>query len=60
MVRILEQVYLGADGIYGTPLGVSSTFVIIIVVLGALLEKTGASGVLMDIAVSMTRNSKGG
>lgn len=60
MVRILEQVYLGADGIYGTPLGVSSTFVIIIVVLGALLEKTGASGVLMDIAVSMTRNSRGG
>ncbi len=60
MVRILEQVYLGADGIYGTPLGVSSTFVIIIVVFGALLEKTGASGVLMDIAVSMTRNSRGG
>ena len=60
MVRILEQVYLGADGIYGTPLGVSSTFVIIIVVLGALLEKTGASGVLMDIAVSMTKNSRGG
>ena len=60
MVRILEQVYLGADGIYGTPLGVSSTFVIIIVVLGALLEKTGASGVLMYIAVSMTRNSRGG
>ena len=25
--RILEQVYLGADGIYGTPLGVSATFV---------------------------------
>ena len=58
--RILEQVYLGADGIYGMPLGVSATFVIIIVVLGALLEKTGASGVLMDVAVSMTRKSRGG
>ena len=58
--RILEQVYLGADGIYGTPLGVSATFVIIIVVLGALLEKTGASGVLMDIAVAATRTSRGG
>ncbi|MEK9621375.1 MAG: TRAP transporter fused permease subunit [Alphaproteobacteria bacterium] len=58
--RILEQVYLGADGIYGTPLGVSATFVIIIVVFGALLEKTGASGVLMDIAVAATRTSRGG
>jgi TRAP transporter 4TM/12TM fusion protein len=58
--RILEQVYLGADGIYGTPLGVSATFVIVIVVLGALLEKTGASGVLMDIAVAATKKSRGG
>ena len=58
--RILEQVYLGADGIYGTPLGVSATFVIVIVVLGALLERSGASGVLMDIALATTKNSRGG
>jgi TRAP transporter 4TM/12TM fusion protein len=58
--RVLEQVYLGADGIFGTPLGVSATFVIVIVILGALLERSGASGVLMDIAIAMTRKSRGG
>ena len=58
--RVLSQVFLGADGIFGTPLGVSSTFVVLIVILGALLESTGASKVLMDIAVSMTGRSRGG
>ena len=58
--RVLAQVFLGADGIFGTPLGVSATFVVLIVILGALLEATGASGVLMDIAVAMTGRSRGG
>ncbi len=58
--RVLAQVFLGADGIFGTPLGVSATFVVLIVILGALLEGTGASGVLMDIAVAMTGRSRGG
>ena len=58
--RVISQIYLGADGIFGTPLFVSATFVILIVIFGALLEISGASGVLMDIAVSMTRNSRGG
>ncbi|WP_282610553.1 TRAP transporter permease [Pelagibius sp. Alg239-R121] len=58
--RVLSQVYLGADGIFGTPLGVSATFVILIVILGALLEASGASKVLMDVAVAMTGRSRGG
>lgn len=58
--RVLGQVFLGSDGIFGTPLGVSATFVVLIVILGALLEGTGASGVLMDIAVAMTGRSRGG
>jgi len=58
--RVLSQIFLGADGIFGTPLGVSSTFVVLIVILGALLESTGASKVLMDIAVSLTGRSRGG
>jgi TRAP transporter 4TM/12TM fusion protein len=58
--RVMSQVFLGADGVFGTPLGVSATFVILIVILGALLESTGASKVLMDIAVSATGRSRGG
>lgn len=58
--RIMSQLYLGGGGIFGTPLGVSSTFVILIVLFGAALEKSGAGKVLMDIATSLTGRSRGG
>lgn len=58
--RVMSQVYLGGGGIFGTPLGVSATFVTGVVVLGALLEKTGAGQVLMDIATAMTGRMRGG
>ncbi|HXK57213.1 MAG TPA: phosphatidate cytidylyltransferase, partial [Gammaproteobacteria bacterium] len=51
--RIVAQLYLGGSGVFGTPLGVSATFVILIVLFGAVLEHTGASGTLMDIATGM-------
>ncbi|MGD9829561.1 MAG: TRAP transporter permease [Hyphomicrobiaceae bacterium] len=58
--RIISQLYLGGGGIFGTPLGVSATFVILIVLFGAVLETSGAGKVLMDIATSLTGRSRGG
>lgn len=58
--RVASQVYLGGGGIFGTPLGVSATFVTAVVVLGALLEKTGAGQVLMDFATALTGRMRGG
>lgn len=58
--RITAQLYLGGGGIFGTPLGVSATFVTGVVVLGALLEKTGAGQVLMDFASGLTGRMRGG
>lgn len=58
--RVASQVYLGGGGVFGTPLGVSATFVTGVVVLGALLEKTGAGQVLMDFATAMTGRMRGG
>ncbi|MEJ6709337.1 MAG: TRAP transporter fused permease subunit [Amylibacter sp.] len=58
--RVASQLYLGGGGIFGTPLGVSATFVTGVVVLGALLEKTGAGQVLMDFATGLTGRMRGG
>lgn len=58
--RISAQLYLGGGGIFGTPLGVSATFVTGVVVLGTLLEKTGAGQVLMDFATGVTGRMRGG
>ncbi|MGI9380403.1 MAG: TRAP transporter permease [Methyloligellaceae bacterium] len=58
--RIISQLYLGGSGIFGTPLGVSATFVILIVLFGAVLERSGAGKVLMDVATALTGRSRGG
>jgi len=58
--RVVAHLYLGGGGIFGTPLGVSATFVIMIVIFGAMLERSGAGKVLMDIATGATGKSRGG
>ena len=58
--RVIGHLYLGGGGIFGTPLGVSATFVIMIVIFGAMLERSGAGRVLMDIATGATGRSRGG
>ncbi len=60
LARVMSHLYLGGSGIFGTPLGVTATFVILIVLFGAVLESSGAGKVLMDIANSMTGRSRGG
>lgn len=58
--RVVSQMYLGGGGIFGTPLMVSSTFVITIVIFGAVLEQSGAANALMDIATGATGRTRGG
>ncbi|MEC7764111.1 MAG: TRAP transporter fused permease subunit [Pseudomonadota bacterium] len=58
--RLISHVFLGGEGIFGTPLGVSATFIIAIVLYGAVLEASGAGKVLMDVAVALTGRSRGG
>ena len=41
--RIVAQLYLGQEGIYGIALGVAATFVFIFVLFGAFLEMTAAA-----------------
>lgn len=58
--RIMSQLYLGQEGIYGIPLGVAATFVFIFILFGALLEVTGAGQFFMDLAYAITGRQSGG
>ncbi len=48
------------DGIYGIPLGVSSTFVYMFVLFGAFLQVTGTGKVIIDLAWSVAGWARGG
>ncbi len=58
--RLVGQLYLGQEGIFGLPLGVAATFVFMFVLFGAFLEKTGAGKFFIDLAFAATGRKAGG
>lgn len=58
--RVVGQLYLGQEGIYGIPLGVAATFVFIFILFGALLEVTGAGRFFIDLAYAAAGRQRGG
>ena len=58
--RLVGQLYLGQEGIFGLPLGVAATYVFMFVLFGAFLEKTGAGKFFIDLAFAATGRKPGG
>jgi len=58
--RIVVQVFAGTEGIYGIPIGVCATIVIVFLIFGAFLDRAGASNVLLNLATSIAGRYRGG
>jgi TRAP transporter 4TM/12TM fusion protein len=57
---LLEQLYLSTEGIFGSTLGVSAAYVMLFVIFGAFMEKSGTGRLFMEFAMSLTGRSAGG
>jgi len=57
---LMEQVYLSTEGIFGSTLGVSASYVMLFVLFGAFMEKSGTGQLFMDFALSLTGRYAGG
>ena len=58
--RLLEQLYLSTEGIWGIPLGVSADFVYLFVLFGAVLDRAGGGALLIALADKVAGRTKGG
>ncbi len=58
--EIVEQLYLTDEGIFSMPLGVSATFVIVFLIFGGFLDKSGAGDYFMDLARALMGTKPGG
>jgi len=58
--RIIEHLYAGTEGIFGIPLGVSSSFVFLFILFGAVLNKTGMGKFFIDVAMALAGHTVGG
>ncbi|MFW8564937.1 TRAP transporter permease [Orrella sp. 11846] len=57
---LIEQLYLSTEGIFGSTLGVSAAYVMLFVIFGAFMEKSGTGRLFMDFSLALTGNSAGG
>lgn len=58
--RIIQHMYLVPEGIYGTALGVSATFVFLFILFGAFLNESGGAQFFNDLALSAAGRMTGG
>ena len=57
---IVNQLYLGTDGIYGTPTLVSATYIFLFILFGSFLEHAGMIRLFNAIALGFVGHAKGG
>lgn len=58
--EIVTQVGLSGEGIFGIPLGVSATYVVLFVIFGSVLERSGGGSLFMDLAMGLVGRFRGG
>ena len=59
-MRMIDQLYMTTEGIFGIPLSVSASYVLIFVLFGAFMERTGTGQLFMDFALAITGHAAGG
>jgi TRAP transporter 4TM/12TM fusion protein len=57
---LLEQIYLSTEGIFGSTLGVSASYVMLFVLFGAFMERSGTGQLFMDFSMAITGRYAGG
>ncbi|MUJ23267.1 TRAP transporter permease [Aliivibrio fischeri] len=58
--KAMSHLWLTTEGVFGVALGVSTSFVFLFVLFGAMLEKAGAGAYFIKVAFSLLGHMKGG
>ncbi|WP_019647033.1 TRAP transporter permease [Novispirillum itersonii] len=58
--QVVDQMFLGTEGVYGIPTYVSATYIFLFIVFGAFLERAGIISLFNDLAIGSVGHSQGG
>lgn len=58
--RMLSQMWLGTEGVFGVALGVSSSAIFVYVLFGALLDRAGGGNYMMQVSFAALGHLRGG
>ena len=58
--RVVSELFYGENGILGTPVNVCSKYIVVFIIFGAFLERSGVSGFFINLANALTGRFAGG
>jgi TRAP transporter 4TM/12TM fusion protein len=58
--QVVDQMFLGTEGIYGAPTYVSSTYIFLFILFGSFLERAGMIKLFTDLALGTVGHTRGG
>ena len=58
--RVVGLLYMTLDGIFGVPLDVAATYIVLFTIYGAVLERSGAGRFFIDWSMAATSGSRSG
>jgi TRAP transporter 4TM/12TM fusion protein len=58
--RLVSYLVWTTEGVFGIPIAVSATFVIVFIIFGAFLDKLGAGNFFIQLALALTGRRRGG
>jgi TRAP transporter 4TM/12TM fusion protein len=57
---LIDQTVFTSEGLFGIPLGVAASYVILFIIFGAFLERSGAGQFFMNMANALAGSQRGG
>lgn len=60
LAQVVDQMFLGTEGIYGVPTYVSSSFIFLFILFGAFLERAGMIRLFNELALGTVGHTRGG
>jgi TRAP transporter 4TM/12TM fusion protein len=58
--QVIDHMAFGTEGIYGTPIYVSSSYIFLFILFGSFLERAGMIQLFTDISLGLVGSAKGG
>ena len=58
--KYIDVVFIRSEGIFGIPISVSATYIVLFIIFGAILVRSGAGRLFIDLAIALTGHRTGG
>ena len=60
VTKYIDILFIRSEGMFGIPISVAATYIVLFIIFGAILIRTGAGRMLIDLAISLTGHRRGG